>query len=232
MKTANFGAPPSAPGAFTVSTSAQNYWTELAGYCYAVTAWNKSQAGMQIVQPETDDYSAIDTATDTFLSDVQTWLADLPTAPPEGGNRGLPAVTVPSFGDIVSSIVSLSVAGAGGVPAILLRVAFQVGVNVFASWLQGRVFSGSTPDYGELYDILSEISSRLVALDAGDNELNLAEWVKVGLAESYNDEGDVTNQALIARLISEGYIELQLPNGSTFKVKGIAPVLSREFEPN
>lgn len=78
MKSANFGAPGSAPGAFSVSPTAENYWEEYAAYCYCVSMWNLSAAGITMTQSEVSDFTAYNTLADTWLDDANdrfdAWL--------------------------------------------------------------------------------------------------------------------------------------------------------------
>lgn len=118
---------------------------------------------------ETSDYSTLDTSLDTFWGELDTFFDNLPLSPPEYTpemedriSRGLPAVPLPSFPDIVSGITSLAISGvAGGVPAIIGRIAFEAGFRLLAGWLEGKVFSGNEPNYSEMAGILQDIVTKL-----------------------------------------------------------------------
>jgi hypothetical protein len=153
MKTANIPSLGTLP-TFSVPTSAANYWEERAAYEYSALMYNLNADGFAITSAESTDYASIDSALDTFASDMAAWFADLPT---EGGSRELPTVSPPSFPDIVSNIVTLAVAGAGGVPAIVIKIVAQFAIDMLVNWLSGKIFSGATPDTSEIVDKLEEI---------------------------------------------------------------------------
>jgi hypothetical protein len=193
MKTANLGAPPSAPGAFTVSPTAENYWQELAAYCYVITMWNKSQAGMQICQAEASDYASLQADVQAYKTDLIAWLHDLPSAPDDTDPnvRGLPETVLPAVWESIGSrVVSLAVAGAaGGIPGLLLDIGIEILVEIFSEWLAGRVFPSGEGSTAELVKVLRKALlhdpglldlERSVFVAEKDNWLGLGDKVPIG----------------------------------------------------
>lgn len=156
MKTAAYGSLGS-PGTFDVSPTHEYYWLLRDAYENCVTRYNLDAAEIAITQPESTDFTDLQTDVDTFRGSIKTWLADLPNIDDgsDPGTRGLPAVPGATWTSIIQKVVALAVGGAAGaVPAILLDLGIDVGLEIFSKWLAGKVYPGGDGSLHEMTKIL------------------------------------------------------------------------------
>lgn len=152
MKTAHYGV----LGDGAASLGSYTSWQERAAFQYCKTLENLDAAGMVMTQPESTDFDSVSTSMTTFLTDFATWLDALPGL--DLGNnpttRGVPALPPVSWPALVSSIVSLEVSGAGGVPAILATVVISSGLQIFYKFLEGKIFPDGDGSTAEIVRVL------------------------------------------------------------------------------
>lgn len=167
MKTAHYGV--LGDGAGTLSGF--DSWQERAAYQYCKTLENLDEQGFVMTQPETEDYTSLNSSLTGWAESFQTWLENMPDAPEdEVTPRGLPAVQDTTFPSIISQIVALAVTGAaGGVPAIIANVAIQVGLSVFEKWLAGKIYAGESGNFSDVAEALNNIYELLI----NENELSV-----------------------------------------------------------
>lgn len=140
------------------------------------TLKNLNDNGFVLQQAEASDYVSIDNQLDSYLTAMSSWIDSLPAAPAEGGSRAIPTGPTPSVPDIVGPLSTLALAGVGGVPAILMRIAIEVGVRLLESWLEGKVYAGQDPSTGEIVDVLNNLFK-------GPDGESVAELVEKGLID-------------------------------------------------
>jgi hypothetical protein len=131
------------PPAFTRDTSHEMYWTERVNYELSKMFSLLNTEGFNLIQPEQDDFDAVEESYDTFAADVGTWLDSLGEEPPEGGD--LPAL--PSIPDLTALVAIFT-----GNPWIIFLV--KTGIQILLYYIRKQREGGT--DVSELTEILRQ----------------------------------------------------------------------------
>lgn len=136
------------PPAFTRTTADANYWQERLAYERSRMLYDLNIAGFVVTQPEQDDFSAQQSAIDSYLNDeggLVDWIAAAVETQEEGGTPVAPPA-LPSTIDLTGQL---------GLANLLAQLDFNVELSLFR-------FGGSTEggagnlDLQPLVDILTD----------------------------------------------------------------------------
>lgn len=145
------------PAAPTLNDGSAEALSAMADYEFVCTVRNLRAADYEIQWAEVSDYDSLQSDVNTFKGDFKTWLQAMPGID-DGSSpstRDLPAQTGATWASIAQRVVSLAVAGAaGGVPGILLDLAIDVGVEMLAQYLGGKLYPGGDGSMSETNSIL------------------------------------------------------------------------------
>lgn len=195
----SLGSPP----AFTVDTSAINYWEERAAYEYSYLMYNLNTAGFKIQKAVAADFAAFagDTtdAVDDYMSRYEDFL-----------KQGFTEV-VANLPDLFTLLSPLLAAGSEAVIPLLLQGILDVMLRHRDKKAESGELSNSEV-VAQLQAIEARLQSALelggksvfVSQDAGANDRSLADIDMVGFVDSVLDGEDVSNLSLLRRVI-EGF---------------------------
>lgn len=127
--------------AFGRTTDHEMYWTERVNYELSKMFSLLNTEGFTLIQPEQDDFDAVEEGYDTFATDVGAWLDSAVTASEEGD----PIPALPAIPDL-TSLVSIFT----GNPWLLFLV--KTGIQILLQYIRKK-FDSDT-DVDELAQIL------------------------------------------------------------------------------
>lgn len=180
MITANFGAPSTEPGTFDLTGAEENYWEEFAAWCYVQEQWNKSQAGMQLAQPESSDVEAVETAFNNLSDYTKTWLVSAVNASAEGNQPG--AFDKNYIPELLSFVGLLVTGNWGAIFVLFVKVGLEFLIDATEKKLDPDVATGDVAEVlrkglldenaqGDEYSLLWNIARqqiRILIQKAGD----------------------------------------------------------------
>lgn len=191
------------PGTFVpLSTGDPTYYTERVAFEISKFLYQLNQEGISIAQPETDDLDSISTQFTSFSTLLETWLASATSE----GTRGVPAVSRPSLSWLATIVTALA-GVSGGIPATVIAVVVNVGVELILKLLEHAIIP-ETGDIEELCDIArsaflygsdeSILKKALLDPDNGDYIAKLDAVLSRSIEVWIGNDGGIENISLVA----------------------------------